>query len=73
MEKKFMKKLDINFEEVSEIMKMKIQKELYQTSFEDREDLLQEINLMILKTLDSLEIYQPYSLLEIFEQEKIIK
>lgn len=68
-----MKKLDINFEEVSEIMKMKIQKELYQTSFEDREDLLQEINLMILKTLDSLEIYQPYSLLEIFEQEKIIK
>lgn len=64
-----MKKIVITFDDVIEIMQFKIKKELYQTDIENREDLLQEIYLMILKTLNTLEIYQKHSLLELIQKD----
>lgn len=52
-------------------MEFKIKKELYQTDSVNREDLLQEIYLMILQVTNSLEVYQRYTFLELIKNENI--
>lgn len=66
-----MKKIDITFEDVISLMEFKIKKELYQTDSVNREDLLQEIYLMILQVTNSLEVYQRYTFLELIKNENI--
>lgn len=60
-----MNELTLDVEETIELLKPKIKKELNQTSYSHKEDLEQEILLMIIKTVKEKKFKKPPVFLEL--------
>lgn len=64
-----MNELILDIEETIELLKPKIKKELKQTSYAHKEDLEQEIFLMIIKTIKEKKFKKPPIFLDLLNQE----